>query len=65
MPSPWIEDKPKFRLPLTLDEQSELLGALLSAHVRIKKLSQLVDNLNVQLQGVILELELEKKVNND
>jgi hypothetical protein len=62
VPSPWVEDKPKFRLPLTPDEQVELLGVLLSANVKIKKLKELINELNTQLQSVILELEMEKKI---
>jgi len=58
--SPFVTDKPKFQLPLTLDEQVELLGVLLSANVRIKRMEALIEELNNQAQKVILELEMEK-----
>ena len=54
--------KPRYALPLTLDEQVELLGTLLSSNVRIKRLEALIEELNRQAQILILELEIEKKV---
>lgn len=58
---PANDDNPRFKLPLTHDEQVELLGLLLSYQARIQKLLELNEELNKQIQVVILELALEKK----
>ena len=60
--SPWVVDKPKYILPLTQDEQVELLGVLLSANVRIQRLEALREELNNQLQKAILDYEREREL---
>lgn len=58
---PANDRNPRFKLPLTHDEQVELLGLLLSYQARIQKLLELNEELNKQIQVIILELELEKR----
>jgi len=57
-----LKSRRNFKLPLTHYEQVELLGLLLSYQVELKKQKDLVSELNNQIQLIILEKELEKRI---
>jgi hypothetical protein len=57
-----VNDKPRYKLPLTPDEQVELLGALLSVSARVQRLEALNEELNRQLQIVILDFGREREL---
>jgi uncharacterized protein (UPF0335 family) len=51
------DDKQPYKLPLTHDEQIELLGELMSARARIKRLEECVQTLTEVVQDVMMELK--------